>query len=170
MKYFLILVNYKCIHHRFSYILAFSPKHAWNVQKIKKMYEMIILYVFIGGVSCIVLTRYILFNYAINNWAFWAILRKSFIINIIFLYLSVHISLIFPDQLFRNNPSISKSRKIFMFENFDIQNIKPHKQKILLHLLSMKNYKSFIEKLGYSVELIDYKTISKKDFYELFII
>lgn len=31
------------------------------------MYEMIILYVFIGGVSCVVLTRYILFNCAINN-------------------------------------------------------------------------------------------------------
>ena len=31
------------------------------------MYEMIILYVFIGGVSCIILTRYILFNCAINN-------------------------------------------------------------------------------------------------------
>lgn len=79
-------------------------------------------------------------------------------------------TLIFPDQLFRNNPSISKSRKIFMFENFDIENIKPHKQKILLHLLSMKNYINNIKKLGYSVELVNYQALSKKNFYELFII
>ena len=31
------------------------------------MYEMIILYVFIGGSAVICLTRYILFNCAINN-------------------------------------------------------------------------------------------------------
>ena len=82
----------------------------------------------------------------------------------------MNVTLIFPDQLFKFNPSVSKTRKIFMFEKFDTNNIKPHKQKILLHLASMDNYKNYIKKLGHTVEIIEYSKIIEKDFYESFIL
>ena len=82
----------------------------------------------------------------------------------------MNVTLIFPDQLFKFNPSVSKSRKIFMFEKFDTNKIKPHKQKILLHLASMDNYKNYIKKLGHSVEIIEYSKIIEKNFYESFIL
>ena len=57
-----------------------------------------------------------------------------------------------------------------MFENFDINGIKPHKQKILLHLTSMNYYEKFLKKLGHTVEIIDYLHTTEKKFYESFIL
>ena len=57
----------------------------------------------------------------------------------------MEVTLIFPHQLFSFHPAIARSRQIFIVEDplfFGDQEfpVKFHKQKILLHKLSIDNY------------------------------
>jgi deoxyribodipyrimidine photolyase-related protein len=63
---------------------------------------------------------------------------------------------VFPHQLFLEHPGLSRDREIFLIEEplffFDReQGIKFHKQKIMLHRSSLRNYCDFLKKQGYQV-------------------
>ena len=68
-------------------------------------------------------------------------------------------TLVFPHQLFYPNPSLSKRRKIFLIEDplFLSDSRYPavfHKQKIMLHFLSMRSFKEKLNAIGYNVSII----------------
>jgi len=68
------------------------------------------------------------------------------------------VSVIFPHQLFEENPSISKKRKIFLVEETLFFNqFKFHKQKLVFHRASMKFYEKFLKENSYNVEYIEAK-------------
>ena len=69
---------------------------------------------------------------------------------------------IFPNQLFYPHPAISKKREIFLIQDpaffYERENkLKFHKQKILLHLLSMNAYKDELIKNGYQLFNISFE-------------
>jgi deoxyribodipyrimidine photolyase-related protein len=64
--------------------------------------------------------------------------------------------LIFPHQLFENNPAISNDRIIYLIEEFLFFNqYKFHKQKLVLHRASMKFYFEFLRNKNLNVHYID---------------
>jgi deoxyribodipyrimidine photolyase-related protein len=68
------------------------------------------------------------------------------------------ISLIFPNQLFMEHPSIEKDREIYLVEEgryFTDFNF--HKKKLVLHRASMKAYADLLEEKGLKVHYNDYK-------------
>lgn len=78
------------------------------------------------------------------------------------------ISLIFPNQLFQNNPILNKNNKIYLIEDSlffgdSEYPMKFHKQKIALHRATMKFYFDYLIDKGYQVEYVDYqkKSIDK---------
>ena len=79
-------------------------------------------------------------------------------------------SLIFPNQLFYPNPALSKNRPIYIFCDplFFKDRQYPvnfHKQKLLLHLLSIGEYEKELKEYGYDVWVID-GTKSKNSYFE----
>ena len=83
-------------------------------------------------------------------------------------------SIIFPNQLFYPNPILSKSRRVFIIEDplfFQDHEypVKFHKQKLLLHLLSLDSYQNELVKNGYDVIRIDLKKIKYPKFYDAFL-
>jgi deoxyribodipyrimidine photolyase-related protein len=67
-------------------------------------------------------------------------------------------SLIFPNQLFENNPCLDKTRRIFLVEDDLFFTRQPfHKQKLVLHRASMKYYADYLTNLGHRVSYIDQK-------------
>jgi deoxyribodipyrimidine photolyase-related protein len=55
------------------------------------------------------------------------------------------ISLIFPHQLFEQNPCVEKDRKIVLVEEFlFFRQFQFHKKKLMLHRASMKHYESLL--------------------------
>lgn len=67
------------------------------------------------------------------------------------------ISLVFPHQIFRNNPCLSRNRRVFIVEDdlfFSYQ--KFHKMKLILHRASMKFYADYLINQGYRVTYIDH--------------
>jgi deoxyribodipyrimidine photolyase-related protein len=70
-------------------------------------------------------------------------------------------TIIFPHQLFKNHPSLSKDREIFLFEEqlfftgID-SSFRFHKQKLILHRASMKAYKKRLDSMGYHTHYIDF--------------
>lgn len=73
-------------------------------------------------------------------------------------------TLIFPHQLFRKNPAVSKDRKIFLIEDplffGDVRYpLKFHKKKILFHRASMKAYFNYLKYSGFNVEYVEYKML-----------
>ena len=98
------------------------------------------------------------------------LLKYFYIKKVISKFKNMNATIIYPDQLYKKNPSISKLRIIFLFQYFDINSIKPHKQKILLHLVSMKKYNVYLKSLGHEVKLIKYKDTLKPNFIKNFII
>ena len=82
-------------------------------------------------------------------------------------------TLVFPDQLFLNNPAINKDRKAYLiqdslyFNDFQYP-IKIHKQKILLHLLSTNKYCELLVSEGINCALIPYQDISKLFYSQFF--
>ena len=79
-------------------------------------------------------------------------------------------SLIFPNQLFYPNPVLSKNRPIYIFCDplFFKDRQYPvnfHKQKLLLHLLSIGEYEKELKEYGYDVWVID-GTKSKNRYFE----
>ncbi len=66
------------------------------------------------------------------------------------------ISIIFPHQLFADNPLLDKKRPLFLIEeHLFFTHYKFHKQKILFHRASMKAYAEQLQKEGYEVHYID---------------
>ena len=83
-------------------------------------------------------------------------------------------SIIFPNQLFYPNPILSKSRRVFIIEDplfFQDHEypVKFHKQKLLLHFLSLDSYQNELVKNGYDVIRIDLKKIKHPKFYDAFL-
>ena len=65
-------------------------------------------------------------------------------------------TLIFPHQLYKEHPALSKNSEIFLIEEllyFNHYNF--HKCKLVLHRASMKHYESFLQKKGYEVTYIE---------------
>ena len=68
------------------------------------------------------------------------------------------ISIIFPHQLFSSNPSIDRSRPIYLVEEILLFNqYSFHKQKILLHRASMKKYEEMLLKKKLNITYIEAK-------------
>jgi deoxyribodipyrimidine photolyase-related protein len=72
-------------------------------------------------------------------------------------------TLIFPHQLFKDHPALSKEREIFLVEEQLFfsgvhSSLKFHKKKLMLHRASMQAYKKKLESQGYRVHVIDFKT------------
>jgi len=66
-------------------------------------------------------------------------------------------TLIFPHQLFKNNPALEKGRKVYLVEDclyFKQYNF--HQQKLLLHRATMKFYENFLIEKGFEVEYISH--------------
>ena len=85
----------------------------------------------------------------------------------------MQISLILPHQLFYPNPVLSRSRIVVISEDPIFFNDKEyptrfHKQKIMLHLLSIKCYSDELKDYGYNVKILDNSLIKPPNFYESF--
>jgi deoxyribodipyrimidine photolyase-related protein len=66
------------------------------------------------------------------------------------------VSLVFPHQLFKQNPALNKNRKVILVEEeLFFNQYKFHKQKIVLHRASMKFYEVWIRSLGYAAQYIE---------------
>lgn len=66
------------------------------------------------------------------------------------------VTLIFPHQLFKEQPAIASERKIYLVEEtlfFNQYNF--NKQKLLLHRASMKAYEAYLTKKEFDVIYID---------------
>ncbi len=67
------------------------------------------------------------------------------------------ITIIYPHQLFLDQPAISKNRKIFLVEHpHFFTNFQFHKQKLIYHRSTMKDYFHRIIDSGYQAEYIEY--------------
>lgn len=71
-------------------------------------------------------------------------------------------AVIFPHQLFRSHPGLSRSRPVYMIEDpvffFDQRrNVKFHKKKLVLHRASMQYFQDNLESQGFEVRYIDYQ-------------
>lgn len=70
------------------------------------------------------------------------------------------ITLIFPNQLFEDNPAIIKDRQIYLWEcNLHFTHFNFHKKKLLLHRASMKFYESYLE--DYYVKYLEFNDYPK---------
>ena len=83
-------------------------------------------------------------------------------------------TLVFPHQLFYPNPSLSKRRKIFLIEDplFLSDSRYPavfHKQKILLHFLSMRSFREKLNAFGYDALIIEKNSLPSPKYYDSFL-
>ncbi len=61
-------------------------------------------------------------------------------------------TLVYPHQLFQQHPAISKARPIYLVEEpLFFTEFPIHRQKLLLHRLSMRAYATYLQEEGYSV-------------------
>ena len=66
------------------------------------------------------------------------------------------VSIIFPHQLFEDNPCIDKHRRVFIVEDDLFFTYQPfHKMKLIMHRASMKFYADFLMNKGYKVTYVD---------------
>lgn len=67
------------------------------------------------------------------------------------------VSIVFPHQIFEENPCLDKHRRVFLIEDDLFFNYQPfHKQKLVLHRASMKFYADYLANKDYRVTYIDY--------------
>ena len=83
-------------------------------------------------------------------------------------------TLIFPHQLFYPNPSLSKKRKVFLIEDplFLSDSKYPavfHKQKIMLHYLSIRSFVEKLNVIGYDASIIDKNSLLSPNYYDSFL-
>jgi deoxyribodipyrimidine photolyase-related protein len=65
-------------------------------------------------------------------------------------------AIIFPNQLFKINPILKPNRQVYLVEEFlFFSQYKFHKQKLLLHRISMKSYEQFLIEEKYKVKYIE---------------
>ncbi len=68
------------------------------------------------------------------------------------------VSIIFPHQLFENNPCLDINRKVIIVEeNLFFSQYLFHRQKILFHRATMKFYEDYLKRNKYNVQYIDKK-------------
>ena len=84
-------------------------------------------------------------------------------------------TLVYPHQLFSSHPALSRNRQVFIIEDplFFLDHefpLKFHKQKIVLHHLSINNYYNKLKKENYDVKVISYKSLIDKEFLKTFFI
>ena len=82
-------------------------------------------------------------------------------------------TLVFPNQLFKSSPALSRKRKIFILQDplFFSDTEYPalfHKNKILLHLLSIDYYKQELSDSGYDVQIIELEQLQDQNNYITF--
>ena len=66
------------------------------------------------------------------------------------------ISLIFPNQIFKESDLLNKSKKIYLIEEYlFFKQYKFHKQKILFHRMTMKSYESYLTEKSFEIEYIN---------------
>jgi len=66
------------------------------------------------------------------------------------------ISLLFPHQLFENNPALKTGQPVWILEeNLFFKQYNFHRQKLVFHRASMKAYASFLQRHGYTVTYIE---------------
>lgn len=66
------------------------------------------------------------------------------------------VSLVFPHQLFENNPALLINRCVYLVEEYlFFQQYNFHKQKLAFHRASMKAYQSYLQSKGYEVRYIE---------------
>ncbi len=65
------------------------------------------------------------------------------------------ITLVFPHQLFESSAALSKTRTVYLVEEFlFFKQYKFHKQKIAFHRASMKSYEIYLKSIGYHLKYI----------------
>ena len=70
--------------------------------------------------------------------------------------MSKEVTIIFPNQLFKNNPATKNGRKIYLVEEwFYFTQYNFHKQKLVLHRASMKFYENWLQQEGYDIDYIE---------------
>lgn len=74
------------------------------------------------------------------------------------------ISLVFPHQLYEDNPCVSKSRRVYLMEDhLFFHQVKFHRKKLLLHRASMRFYEDFLKSKGVRTSYIDQKEVVNLD-------
>lgn len=69
----------------------------------------------------------------------------------------VEISLVFPNQLYKNHPALKPGRKVFMLEeDLFFGQYAFHKQKLVLHRASMKAYADYLLHKGFEVDYLNH--------------
>jgi deoxyribodipyrimidine photolyase-related protein len=70
------------------------------------------------------------------------------------------ISLVFPHQLYEENPCVSKSRRVYLMEDqLFFHQVKFHRKKLLLHRASMRFYEDYLKSKAIRVSYIDQKEV-----------
>ena len=70
------------------------------------------------------------------------------------------ISLVFPHQLYEENPCVSKSRRVYLMEDqLFFHQVKFHRKKLLLHRASMRFYEDYLKSKAIPVSYIDQKEV-----------
>jgi deoxyribodipyrimidine photolyase-related protein len=68
--------------------------------------------------------------------------------------MSTQVSLIFPNQLYKEHPAIHNNRPAYLVEEWHFFNqYQFHKEKLVLHRSSMKFYEAFLKRAGYCYTL-----------------
>jgi len=76
-------------------------------------------------------------------------------------------AIVFPHQLFEQNPLFEKAKKYFLVEEeLFFRQYNFHKQKILFHRASMKFYSDFLQEKGLEVKYIE-STVEESDIRKL---
>ncbi len=66
------------------------------------------------------------------------------------------VSLVFPHQLFKNNPALKKGRHVYLVEEWlFFRQYNFHKHKLILHRSSMKFYEAYIKERGFNVTYVE---------------
>ncbi len=72
--------------------------------------------------------------------------------------MSKSVSIVFPHQLYKNNPIVQEGRSIYLVEEeLYFKQYSFHQQKLVLHRASMQFYKQYLENQGLEVHYIDCK-------------
>ena len=70
--------------------------------------------------------------------------------------MSQGVTIIFPNQLFKNNPAIQQGRKVYLVEEWlYFRQYNFHQQKLVLHRASMKFYEDWLRQAAFDVEYIE---------------
>ena len=60
--------------------------------------------------------------------------------------MSIEVSIIFPNQLYKQHPAIHSNRSVYLIEEWHFFNqYQFHKEKLVLHRASMKFYEQFVK-------------------------